>query len=79
LDDEKGQGGVHLLETSRATLRVIVDSRASGAATLQGIVAVLNARGMLTRRVGQWQASNVRGLLARLAARLPLDENGTAA
>lgn len=34
--------------------------------TLQAIADELNARGMLTRRGGQWQVSNVRNLLVRL-------------
>jgi DNA invertase Pin-like site-specific DNA recombinase len=45
---------------------VIADVRAGGATTLRAIAAELHTRGMLTRRGGRWQVSNVRGLLVRL-------------
>jgi hypothetical protein len=41
--------------------------RTEGHVTLRAIAAQLNAKGMLTRRGGQWQVSNVKGVLARLA------------
>ena len=47
---------------------VVADVRASGAASLRAIACELNSRGMMTRRGGMWQVSNVRGLLARLYA-----------
>jgi DNA invertase Pin-like site-specific DNA recombinase len=40
--------------------------RASGKTSLPGIAAELNARHIQTRRGGQWHASSVRNLLARL-------------
>ncbi|WP_339950728.1 recombinase family protein [uncultured Albimonas sp.] len=45
---------------------VIEAIRAEGIASLRGIAAALNTRGMLTRRGGRWGASNVRNLLLRL-------------
>ena len=45
---------------------VVMDIRASGATSLRALAEALNARGMLTRRGGQWQVSNVRNLLGRL-------------
>lgn len=45
---------------------VIADIRAAGYLSLRTIAAELNARGMLTRRGGDWQVSNVRNLLERL-------------
>ena len=48
-------------------LRVVVqDIRAEGMVSLRAIAAALNERGMLTRRGGQWQVSNVGNLLERL-------------
>jgi hypothetical protein len=45
----------------------VVDAiRAEGHTTLRAIADELNARGMLTRRRGRWQVSNVRNLLLRL-------------
>lgn len=49
--------------------QVVADIRASGAISLRAMAAELTARGMLTRRGGAWQVSNVKGLLARLAGR----------
>ena len=42
------------------------DIRAEGAVSLRAIAAALNARGMMTRRGGQWRVSNVNDLLQRL-------------
>jgi len=38
---------------------------ASGITTLKGIAAALNARGIATARGGQWDATQVRRILAR--------------
>ena len=38
---------------------VVMDIRAGGATSLRTMAAVLNARGMLTRRAGMWQDLNV--------------------
>jgi DNA invertase Pin-like site-specific DNA recombinase len=46
-------------------LPVIEDIREAGIATLAGIAAELNARGILTARGGQWYATTVRNLLGR--------------
>ncbi len=46
---------------------VIAAIRIEGVISLREIAATLNERGMLTRRGGRWQVSNVRNLLARLA------------
>ena len=49
-------------------LRVVVEEiRAHGVVSLRAIAAALNARGMMTRRGGVWQVSNVGNLLSRLA------------
>ena len=45
---------------------VMQDIRASGATSLRAMAEALNARGMLTRRGGRWQVSNVRNLVGRL-------------
>ena len=45
---------------------VLEELRAQGVTSLRGIAAELNARGMRTRRGGQWQVSNVGNLLRRL-------------
>ena len=47
---------------------VLDDIRASGASSLRAMAAALNARGMMTRRGGRWQVSNVRNLLGRLGS-----------
>lgn len=47
---------------------VISDLHARGVTSLGGIAAALNEAGMRTPRAGQWHASSVRNLLARLAA-----------
>ncbi|QDC11613.1 hypothetical protein FHY55_12770 [Oceanicola sp. D3] len=70
-----GEGGVALRATvtwnadqSAAGLaEVIAQIRAEGRVSLRVIAAELNARGILTRRRGRWQVSNVRGLVLRLA------------
>ena len=45
---------------------VVEDIWAEGAVSLRAIAAALSCRGMLTRRGGRWQVSNVRNLIARL-------------
>jgi DNA invertase Pin-like site-specific DNA recombinase len=45
---------------------IVSDVRASGAHSLAAIAGELNDRGILTARGGQWHASTVRNLLARL-------------
>lgn len=45
---------------------VIDDLRGQDVTTLRATAAALNDRGMLTRRGGAWQVSNVRNLLRRL-------------
>lgn len=45
---------------------VIDDAQSQGFITLRAIAFALNDRGMLTRRGGKWQGSNVRNLLMRL-------------
>ena len=69
-----GRGGVALrlavaqnsAEFARNLAPVVAAIRAEGHTTLRAIADELNARGMLTRRRGCWQVSNVRNLLARL-------------
>jgi hypothetical protein len=46
--------------------QVVAEIRAAGATSLRAIGAELNARGMMPRRGGRWQVSNVRNLLRRL-------------
>ena len=68
-----GKGGDALRATVSAnadefaqSLAPVVDAiRADGHVSLRAIAAELNARGMLTRRGGLWQVSNVSNLLAR--------------
>ena len=55
---------------------VIQQIRASGVASLRGIAAVLNTRGVRTARGGQWAATQVQAVLARAGA--TLDEGLTA-
>ena len=45
---------------------VMADIRAEGHMTLRAIASELNRRGMMTRRGGTWQVSNVRNLVGRL-------------
>jgi hypothetical protein len=40
----------------------------AGVASLRGLSIALNNRGVRTARGGKWQVSNVRNLLARIAA-----------
>ncbi|MEI5687755.1 recombinase family protein [Sphingomonas kyungheensis] len=47
---------------------VIAELHARGVTSLGGIAAALNEAGMRTPRAGQWHASSVRNLVARLAA-----------
>jgi DNA invertase Pin-like site-specific DNA recombinase len=47
---------------------VVEDIRSAGATSLRAIAAELNQRGILTRRGGRWQVSNVRNVLARTSA-----------
>ncbi len=69
-----GKGGVAPWEavsrnagTHAADLAAVIDDiRAGGATSLRAIAAELEARGMLTRRGGRWQVSNVRNLLMHL-------------
>ena len=71
-----GKGGAALRETVRqnaddhaAALAPVVEAlRAEGHMTLRAMAEALNGRGMMTRRGGRWHVSNVRNLLARLAA-----------
>lgn len=70
-----GKGGVALRAAITANAeafaqdlaQVIMDIRAAGATSFPAIAAELTARGIRTRRGGQWGVSNVRVLLARLA------------
>ena len=69
-----GKGGVALRAAVVANadrhaedLRAVVeDIRAQGLVSLRAIAAALNERGMMTRRGGRWQVSNVGNLLRRL-------------
>lgn len=56
--------------TARATdlLPIIAELRAAGVTSLAGLAAELNRRGIRTARGGQWHASSVRNVLARLDA-----------
>jgi hypothetical protein len=58
------RGNADRLAADRAP--VLADSRASGQTTLHAIAAALTARGIRTRRVGEWQVANVRDLIARI-------------
>lgn len=68
------KGGVALREVVSANADrfaadlapVVADIRAAGHVSLRAIAAELDARGMLTRRGGTWQVSNVGNLEARL-------------
>ena len=72
-----GKGGAALRATVTANAKgfardlapVIADIRAGGATSLRAIAAELSARGIRTRRGGNWQVSNVKALLHRIAAR----------
>lgn len=68
-----GKGGDALRATVSANAErfaqdlapVIADIRAAGHQSLRAIAAELTARGIRTRRGGQWQVSNVKALLER--------------
>ncbi|MBS8228423.1 recombinase family protein [Vannielia litorea] len=70
-----GEGGLALRaavsrnadEFAAGLAEVVAAIRAEGHVSLRAIAAQLNARGILTRREGRWQVSNVRGLVLRLA------------
>jgi DNA invertase Pin-like site-specific DNA recombinase len=69
-----GKGGKALHTTVRANadrfaqdlVPVLADIHAAGHTTLRALARELTARGIRTRRGGQWQVSNVRNLLERL-------------
>jgi DNA invertase Pin-like site-specific DNA recombinase len=71
-----GKGGMALREAVvqnadefAAGLRPVVEAlKAEGHITLRALADTLNDQGMMTRRGGRWHVSNVRNLLARLAA-----------
>ena len=54
-------------EHAEGLRETVVAIRASGGTTLAGIAAELNRRHMRTPRGGQWHASSVRNLVARLS------------
>ena len=59
-------GAARTAETARRfAAPVIREIRASGVASLRGIAAVLNARGVPTARGGCWAATQVSAVLAR--------------
>ena len=80
-----GKGGVALraavsanAERHAADLaQVVADIRAAGATSLRELAKSLTARGMLTRRGGKWQVSNVRNLVARIQLRSAEKTNQT--
>jgi hypothetical protein len=49
-------------------LPIIQEIQNAGVTSLRGLAIALNNRGVRTARGGQWQVSNVRNLLARIAA-----------
>ncbi|SFG40934.1 Site-specific DNA recombinase [Palleronia marisminoris] len=69
-----GKGGAALREAVRCNadafavevMPVVEEIRAAGSTSLRAVVAELNARGIRTRRGGQWHVSTVRNLLRRL-------------
>ena len=71
-----GKGGVALRATvsrnadefAHGLAPVVADLQQKRVTTLRGMAEALNERGMLTRRGGRWQVSNVRNLLRRLSA-----------
>lgn len=71
-----GKGGVALRTAVAANAdafagslaSVIAEIRGKGHCSLRAIAGELNVRGMMTRRGGKWQVSNVKGLLKRLIA-----------
>ncbi len=70
----RGHGNGAAVEMIKAKARefaedvepIIGDIRAGGVSSYRGIAAELNARGILTPRHGQWTATSVRRLVARL-------------
>ena len=70
-----GKGAVALREAVAANADqfadglapVLLDIRTQGHVTLRALAAELNRRGMMTRRGGTWQVSNVRDLINRVA------------
>lgn len=68
-----GKGGVALRATvsrnaaefAAGLAPVVEELKREGVTTLRGLADLLNARGMMTRRGGRWQVSNVRNLLRR--------------
>lgn len=68
----KGGSALHAAVRSNADrfaadlATVLADIRASGQTSLRGIAASLTARGIRTRRGGEWQVSNVRDLIGRI-------------
>ncbi|MFZ3585229.1 recombinase family protein, partial [Loktanella sp. DJP18] len=76
-----GKGGTALRATVASNadrfaedLRPVIDDvQMQGVTTLRAIAAALNDRGMLTRRGGTWQVSNVRNLVKRLDRHKPRD------
>ena len=77
-----GKGGVALRqavsrnadEFAAGLASVVEGLRRDGVTPLRAIANALNERGMLTRRGGRWQVSNVAGLLHRLGG----EENASA-
>ncbi len=63
-----GEGACRFAENVAPIIREI---RASSVASLRGIAAVLKTRGMRTARGGQWAATQVSAVLARVAAGPP--------
>ncbi len=69
-----GKGGVALRTAVAANADrhakdlepVVEDLHRQGITSLRGIATALRARGMLTRRGGRWDVSNVRNLLERI-------------
>jgi hypothetical protein len=49
-------------------LPMMQEMQDAGVASLRGLAIAVNTRGVRTARGGQWQVSNVRNLLARIAA-----------
>lgn len=72
-----GKGGVALREAVKANAdqfakdleAVVADIRAAGHCSLRAVASELTRRGIQTRRGGEWQVSNVKGLLKRYDTR----------
>lgn len=75
----EGKGGVALRAVVVANVddfaedlvAVVEDIKASGVVSLRAIAFALSARGIQTRRGGQWQVSNVKRLLTRMGSQHP--------